>query len=283
MRRRLGFLVIALSLGGPAMAVAVDVDALWNYNQPAESEARFRAALKEAQGDDALVLRTQIARTYSLRGRFDDAHRELDALAPALAKAGPEPKVRALLERGRTLRSARQPAEARPLFLRAFDEAQAAGLQALAGDALHMVALVEPDVAGQIEWNRRTADYARAASDPKARRWEAPALANLVVALNEAGRHEEALPAAREAEAAYERRGQPDDIAYARWMVAHTLRLLKRHDEALALLLQMERDADARHAPDADTYEELAAVYEAKGDATQAARYKAMQAQLSGK
>jgi len=261
----------------------VDVDALWDYNQPAESEARFRAALKQAAGDDALVLRTQIARTYSLRGQFDAADRELDALTPALAEAGPEPRVRALLERGRTLRSAGRPADARPLFLRAFDQAEAAGLQGLAGDALHMVALVEPEVAGQVEWNRRTADYARRASDPAARRWEAPALANLTVALNEAGRHEEALSAAHDALAAYQRRGKPDDIAYARWMVAHTLRLLKRPDEALTILLALEREADARHVPDADTYEELAAVYEAKGDAARARHYKALQATLAGK
>ena len=56
-----------LAASMPAMA-AIDVYALWNYDEPAASEARFRAALDGASGDDALILRTQIARSYT--GQF---------------------------------------------------------------------------------------------------------------------------------------------------------------------------------------------------------------------
>ena len=49
----------------------MDIDSFWEYSDPAASEARFRAALSSAQGDDRLELLTQIARTYSLRQRFD--------------------------------------------------------------------------------------------------------------------------------------------------------------------------------------------------------------------
>ena len=48
-------------LGGSAMAI--DLTPLWDHAQPAVSEERFRAALGTASGDDALMLRTQIART----------------------------------------------------------------------------------------------------------------------------------------------------------------------------------------------------------------------------
>ena len=51
------------------VAAAMDLDALWNFDDPAQSEQRFRDALAAATGDDAFVLRTQIARTYGLRGR----------------------------------------------------------------------------------------------------------------------------------------------------------------------------------------------------------------------
>jgi hypothetical protein len=61
-------------VAGSAWA-AVDVDALWNFNDPAVSEARFREVLVKAQGDDALVLRTQIARTLGLRQRCRSARR----------------------------------------------------------------------------------------------------------------------------------------------------------------------------------------------------------------
>ena len=43
--------------------MAIDINALWDFSKPALSEERFRAALATAQGDDALILKTQIART----------------------------------------------------------------------------------------------------------------------------------------------------------------------------------------------------------------------------
>jgi tetratricopeptide (TPR) repeat protein len=262
--------------------MAVDVDALWDFDQPALTEQRLRAALAGVRGDDALVLRTQIARTFSLRRRFDEAHRELDALAPFLGAAGPEPCVRALLERGRTLRSAQQPQQALPWFERAFREAEAARLPGLAADALHMVALAQPLPAGQIEWNRKVVDYARAATDPKARHWEGPALNNLGVALNEAGRHEEALAALREALAVRERAGAAGEIRIARWMVAHTLRRLQRTDEALAMQLDLEMQFRAAGQTDPYVFEELALLYAARGDAQRAAHYRALRAQAGG-
>lgn len=256
--------------------MALDVNALWDYDRPELSEQRFREALAGARGDDALVLRTQIARTYSLRGRFDEAFAELDAMTPQLAQAGAEVKVRALLERGRTLRSSKRPTEARPLFVQAFEAADAARLEFLAADALHMVALAETSTEGQIEWNRRSADYARRASDPVARRWEAQAFNNLGVALNEAGRHQEALAAFEQALEAHERHGKPQNIRIAHWMVAHTLRLLGRADEALARQLDLEAQCAAAGEPDPYVFEELALLYAARGEAGREAHYRAL-------
>ena len=48
-----------------ADTMAVDIDALWDYDQPGVSETRFREALKSESGDDALELETQIARAES--------------------------------------------------------------------------------------------------------------------------------------------------------------------------------------------------------------------------
>lgn len=249
---------------------AVDVDALWNHGDPAASEARFRAALIDASGDDALVLRTQIARTLGLRRRFDEAHRELDAIEPALAAAGVEPRVRAWLERGRTLRSSGQPAEGKPLFVRAFATADAAKLERLAADALHMIALVEPQLDERIAWNRRTIDYARKASDPRAQGWQAAALNNIGSDLREAGRLDESLAAFRDALVAYERQGRGDRMRFARWQIANVLRLKGQRDDALAMQLALEADAAAASAPDPYIYEELALLHRAAGDAKRA-------------
>jgi tetratricopeptide (TPR) repeat protein len=264
---------------GTAFA-AVDVDALWNFDDPAASEARFREALIKAQGDDALVLRTQIARTLGLRQRHDEAHRELDAIEPALAAAGVEPRVRVWLERGRTLRSSGKPAEGKPLFVRAFETADANKLERLAADALHMIALVEPQQDERIAWNRRTIEYARKASDPRAQGWQAAAHNNIGSDLREAGRLDDSLAAFRDALAAYERKGRADEVRIARWQIANVLRLKGQRDEALAMQLALERDAAAASAPDPYVYDELALLRRAAGDEKQALEAEARAAQL---
>lgn len=266
----------ALALAASSLQAAVDLDALWDFARPAVSEQRLRQALAAASGDDALVLRTQVARTFSLRRDFDAAHRELDAIEPLLATAGPAPRVHALLERGRTLRSADRPAEALPLFGRAFDLADRERLEFLAADALHMLALVQPTPEAQIAVNRRVVAYAQNALDPRARRWDAAALNNIGVTLNETGRHQEALPVLREALAAYTRAGRPHNVRLARWMVAHTLRRLGQLDEALALQRALEADWAAAGEVDPYVFDELAAIHAAKGDVDRAAHYRAL-------
>lgn len=274
---------VAAVLAAAPAAAAVDVDALWNFSNPAASEQVFRAALGTARADDALILRSQIARTYSLRGQYDEAHRELDALQPALLSAGAEARVRALLERGRTWRSSGQAQRAQPLFQQAFDLADQTRLQALAGDALHMLALSAGPLDERIRWNRRTADYALASDDPKARYWAGPALNNLGSDLRDAKRLPESLQAFQEALQAFERMGRAPAVRVARWQVAHVLRLLGRHDEALAGQLALERDNEAAGAPDGFVFDELAVLHDSLGDAARAQHYRALRGAMGRK
>lgn len=259
MKARLGF--AAAGAAGLVLwtgAVAMDVSPYWNFSDPAASEAAFRKALASvANGDDELTLETQIARTYGLRARFDEAQTLLDRIEPRLASAGAEPHVRYLLERGRTFRSSKQPQRARPLFAEAAARAHAAGLEALEVDALHMIALVEPGAEAQLEWNRRALVLARASSDPVAQRWEASLANNIGWTLADAGRYEDALASFEIALAARERVGKPADIRSARWMIARTLRSLNRHDEALAILRDLDRQGDAAGATDGYVVEEI--------------------------
>ncbi len=277
MKRLLSAALLAATVSASA---AVDVDALWNFADPAASEARFRAALAATQGDDALVLRTQIARTLGLRQRYDEAHRELDAIEPALAGAGVEPRVRAWLERGRTWRSSGQADRSWPLFNRAYVTADAAGLEALAADALHMLALAATALDERVDWNRRTIDYARRARDPKAQGWQAAALNNIGNDLRAAKRLDESLATFREALAAYERIGRADRVRFARWQVANVLRLKGQSEEALAMQIALERDAQAAGDPDPYVYDELALLHAARGEAERAAQARARAEEL---
>lgn len=254
----------------------LDLDALWNFNQPAETEQRFRQALLSAAGDDALILHTQIARTFSLRGMFVEAHAELDALEPALVASGPEPRVRAALERGRTFRSSKQPERARPLFEQAFTLAHEAGLEALAADALHMLPLIESELDAQISGTERLLTYARSAASGRARSWEGAALNNLGVFLNDAGRHAEALEVLEQALVVRQRSGDAGAVRIARWMIANTLRRLGRFREALAVQQSLERECAVANEPDPYVFEELALLHAALGNDTKAERYRAI-------
>src|SRR4030066_555939 len=97
----LGLLLTAMSSASPKP----DFDSLWNYDKPAQTEAKFRELLPLAQksGDiDYLAeIMTQIARTLGLQQKFDQAHTLLDSVEVLLKEAGPRPQVRYLLERGR--------------------------------------------------------------------------------------------------------------------------------------------------------------------------------------
>ena len=236
----------------------MDVSRYWNFDDPAASEAAFRQALAERPGaDDALSLQTQIARTFSLRSRFAEAHAALDAIEPQLAGAGAEPQVRWLLERGRTFRSSKLSERARPLFAEAAERAHGARLEALEVDALHMIALLETAPEAQLQWNRRALAVAAASADPTARNWDASLASNIGVSLHEAGRYDEALASFQSALAARERIGNAARTRVARRMVAWTQRSLGRHDAALAILHGLEAEYAATGGADGYVFEEI--------------------------
>ena len=268
MRRQLVAAAAALCCAAIPVRAETILD-MWDFADAAKSERRFRDALAGASGDWRLELETQLARTYSLRQRFAEAHRLLDDVEPRLADAGLKPRLRYLLERGRTFNSAGEKARARPLFLQAWELGRAGGEEDLAIDAAHMVAIVE---AGEnaLAWNDKALAMAEKARDPAARRWQASVLNNMGVALNDLGRHEEALRYFQRALVAYQERGDARTIRIARWMVAHTLRLLGRNAQALDMQLALQQELSAAGEDDPYVREELALLYAALGERAKA-------------
>jgi len=237
----------------------MEIDGFWEYSDPAGSESRFRAALATASGDERLELMTQVARTYSLRKRFDEAHRLLDEIEPRLGSAGARPNVRYLLERGRTFNSAGDAAKARALFVAAWEQGRAAGIEGLAVDAAHMVAITHSGTAEAIPWNERGLALARGSSDPKARALIPAMLNNSAWDLHDLGRYAEALPVFEEALREWTARGKPQQIRIARWSVARCLRSLGRFDEALDAQRALEKEYAAAGETNPDVGQEIAA------------------------
>lgn len=270
--------------------MSLDLSALWDFNQPAVSEERFRAALAQASGDEALILQTQIARTWGIRGDFAQAQAILAAIAPGIATAGGEAQARYQLELGRTFASATHPAEtqteatreqARTAYQRAYELAQSAGLDDLAIDALHMLAFVDTAPADQARWAEQALALLATSSQPQAKRWEGSLRNNLGYALHQLGRYDEALEQFQLALAARERVGAAGPIRIAKWMIAWTLRSLNRLDEALAMQLQLEQECAAAGEPDPYVFAELEELYKLRGDEAQAAAYATRRAAIT--
>jgi tetratricopeptide (TPR) repeat protein len=280
LRGRLVAVCIAALLAAPLRAM--DIDALWEYSDPAASERRFRALLPQTSGDERLELLTQIARTFSLRRDFVQAHRLLDEVEAQLSSAGAAPRVRYLLERGRCFNSAGDKARARPLFEQAWEIATAQGLEGLAVDAAHMVPITVGGAVGA-EWTRRGVELARRSSDAKARALLPALLNNHAWNLHDEGRYGEALPVFREAEAAWLATGRQPQGRIARWSVARCLRSLQRYDEALAIQRALEQEWAAAGSADGYVFEEIAEVLAALGRADEAKPYFRRAAEELGK
>src|SRR5512145_2623109 len=84
---------------------------LWDYNNPAETEKKFRELLPQAEKskDTAYLIElwTQIARTQGLQRKFDEAHKILDKVMKMIGPAHILPRIRYMLERGRTYNSSK--------------------------------------------------------------------------------------------------------------------------------------------------------------------------------
>lgn len=281
------FVAGSIFLTGAAMAI--DLGPLWDFGKPEVSEQRFQAALQSASGDDALILRTQIARTYGLRKDFDRARKTLDDMESSLSRAGPEPQVRFYLELGRTYASAKHAPElitadaltrARQAYGRALEIARAHKLDALAIDAIHMFAFVDTAPADQWKWGEEALKVSVASQQPDATRWEASIRNNIGYALHQLGRYDDALNQFNRALAIRERGTNSEATRTARWMVAWTLRSLNRNEEAIQMQLSLEMEADAAGQPDPYVFEELATLYRLAGNLPKAQLYDKRKAAL---
>jgi len=253
--------------------MAANIDALWDYGKPADSETRFRDAQKHETGDAALELETQIARTWSLRRDLVKANAILDGVEAKLTpRSTPALRVRYLLERGRCFNSGGDFARAKPLFIEAFDLAQKHGDVVLAIDAAHMIGFSK-DADEALRWTERAMLLALSSELPRAVQWRASLANNLGSTERERGNLDAAGQHFDTALKAHLAHGNPARIRVAWWQVANVKRLQGALDEALAIQQRLEREMLAAGEPDEYVYEELAALYGALKRPDEAARY----------
>jgi len=238
----------------------LDLDELWDFDQPQATEQKFRDLLPEVRdsGDVTTTceLLTQIARAQGLQGHFEAAHNTLHEAEALLPQSAPLAHARYLLERGRVFNTSGDRRSARRLFLEAWEFSREHGLDVFAVDAAHMLGIIEPPDE-QERWNLEAIRIAEASGDHRVRRWLCSLYYNLGLTYHDAGRYDEALELFRRALACHQEVGQIRRARIARWAVGRALRSLERYDEALAVQEALLVELDAINVTDGYVYEEI--------------------------
>ncbi|WP_308799501.1 tetratricopeptide repeat protein [Agromyces silvae] len=231
------------------------IDRLWDFSDPALSEARFREAADDVERTAHIraAMATQLARAIGIQGRVDDAFAVLDAVEDGARRAADgeladveledaelaEVRARVALERGRILVSAERGREAVASLTRAVREAAHAKSAFLALDALHMLALT--DVGHEREWAEQGLELLAADRDPRELRWGVALHNNLGWTLLDLGDAGAALTQFELAVEAADQYGTAEQQHVTRWSVGRALRAVGRTDEALSLQRELAR------------------------------------------
>jgi tetratricopeptide (TPR) repeat protein len=243
---------------------------LWDFNDPKSTEVLFISLTEEAASspnkDYAPVLLTQLARTYSLRAKFETANQILEEARVSLPKTETVAVAFYYLEKGRILNSSGDKHAALPYFRQAYVAAKKYGDDYLAVDAAHMVAIAE-ELGKQMKWNLIALEIAENSQSARARNWRGSLYNNMGWTFFDLENYEEALVLFKKGVDFRREKEQGRRLTIARWAVARTYRALGQLDKALEIQFELEREASARGLPD-DGYviEELAELYGLMGD-----------------
>jgi tetratricopeptide (TPR) repeat protein len=238
------------------------IDRLWDYNDPAASEAKFRDLLTKARAAGnlpyAAEVMTQIARAQGLQQKYAEANQTLDETVKVLTPEMKTASVRVLLERGRVLNSSGSPEKSRTFFVQALQAAQSVQLDYYAIDAAHMLGIVYKGNES-ITWNERAMQMAEATKDSRARGWLGPLYNNLGWTYADLKRYDDALKLFEKDIRYRTEKNAKGEAGIARWSAAKMMRMLGRVDEALRIQQELLQEPD-RKGNDAEGYshEEIA-------------------------
>ena len=260
-------LITILIIGGCSMKPQKEVkplpdfDTLWDYNNPEQTEKKFRELLPLAKesGDMSYYtqLLTQIARTEGLQRKFQDAHKTLNTVRLLLTDELIVAKVRYLLERGRVYNSSNHPDKAKPLFLEAWEFASRNNEDFYAIDAIHMLQIAEPPDK-QLEWANKAMELAEKSKDKRAKNWLGSLYNNTGWTYHDLGQYDKALELFEKSLRWREEKNDEKGIRIAKWTIARTYRSLRRIDEALEIQRALEKEIIEKGLDtDGYVYEEL--------------------------
>lgn len=234
-----------------------EIDALWDYNDPAATEFKFQELLSQADLHTDLIfeIQTQIARTYSLRKMYNQAHTLLDTLKPILSSQTNLRQCRYYLERGRTYNSSGERDTAYLFFQKAYTAALASHCDFYIIDALHMLAIA--DAENCFKWNVKALHIANSTEDQRARDWQSSLYNNIGWDHYDRQDYASALSYFQKCLSYTIERNLISKKYYALWAVSHVHRMLGEQQLALSSLQIMQMEYPDQTENDPFVYEEL--------------------------
>lgn len=156
------------------MSKLPDINSLWNYQFPNDTENKFRELLlrEDVQQNSTYKneLLTQIARTLGLQRKFDEGHQILNTIKNDLTTENSTVYIRYHLERGRLYNSSNNLTEAFKLFEQAWKFGIENNEEYFAIDALHMMAIAAPS-GEKIKWQEEAIRLAETTKDARGKKW----------------------------------------------------------------------------------------------------------------
>lgn len=246
-----------------------EINSLWNYSDPVSTRDKFKKLLTEVQGeadlDYILQLKTQIARTHSLKSEFNEAHKILDEVNSKINSDTKIAKIRYFLERGRTYNSSNDKDNALKTFKEALRVANENNHLAYGVDAIHMLAIAAPTFNEKLKWTEEGQALAAKSNDPKVNRWVGVFLNNAGWDLFSEKRYQEALNKFIECKSYYEKVDDNKRFDIARWSISKTHRFLGNTDKAFEIMNSLLTENNGED-PSGYTFEEMGELYLLKGD-----------------
>ena len=251
-----------------------DLDTVWDWNNIEITEGKFRELLTKTDNPELkLEIQTQIARTFSLRGKFQMANEILDSIEKDLKEEMTTAKIRYYLERGRTLNSSGDKEEAKRFFILAWDLGRKTNGLNLAIDAAHMMGIAEtPDK--QLEWNLKALKLAESSSDKKDRGWLGTLYNNIGWTYFDNNDYDKALEMFKKDLKLRNENPALEPKLIARWSIGRTFRAMGEMDDALSIQKGIEIDRKyGKLDEDGYNFEELAELSEYFGKEEEAKLY----------
>jgi tetratricopeptide (TPR) repeat protein len=238
----------------------VEIDSLWNYNDPASSEIKFKNYISKAEesGDKDYLcqLLTQVARSQGLQMKFDEAHKTLDSVLDKLDDTTKTARIRYLLERGRVFNSSNVKENAKTFFREAYNLAKANNEDYYKVDAAHMMGIVETGEES-LRWNEIAIKDAESSESEKTKKWLGSLLNNTGWTYHDMGNYEKAMELFIKCRDWHKERNTGKGYEIARWTVARTYRSLGDFNKALEQQMELKKDLETNKSGDGYVYEEI--------------------------